>query len=117
MMSAFDTPIPFSTVGRRGMTNVPGQALVLMNDQFIYEQANVWAKRLLAENQTFVLEDRILEMYETALGRPPSAHEKAAFAETAEALARLHGRSHIDETVLTELCHVFFNMNEFIYIR
>ena len=35
MMLAYDTPIPFSTVGRRNVSNVPAQALILMNDPFV----------------------------------------------------------------------------------
>ena len=44
-MLAFDTPIPFSTVGRRNVSNVPAQALILLNDPFVHEQAAVWAER------------------------------------------------------------------------
>ena len=44
-MLAFDTPIPFSTVGRRNVSNVPAQALILMNDPFVAEQAEKWANR------------------------------------------------------------------------
>ena len=33
---AFDTPIPFSTVGRRQVSNVPAQSLILMNDPFVH---------------------------------------------------------------------------------
>jgi len=41
MLLAFDTPIPFSTMGRRSLSNVPAQALILMNDPFVQEQARV----------------------------------------------------------------------------
>ena len=49
MMTAFDTPTPFTTVGRRNVSNVPGQMLFLMNDPFVHQQAEVWAQRLLSE--------------------------------------------------------------------
>src|SRR5262249_15372958 len=49
MLLAFDTPIPFSTVGKRTVSNVPAQALILLNDPFVHQQANVWAKKILAE--------------------------------------------------------------------
>src|SRR5712671_2463631 len=45
MMLAFDTPIPFNTMGRRNVSNVPAQALILMNDPFIVEQAKTWSQR------------------------------------------------------------------------
>src|SRR5213075_3151188 len=49
---AFDTPIPFSTVGRRTVSNVPAQALILMNDPFVHQQADQWARRVLAHGGT-----------------------------------------------------------------
>ena len=41
MMLAFDMPIPSTTVGRRNVSNVPAQALILMNDPFVDEQARL----------------------------------------------------------------------------
>ena len=52
MLLAFDMPIPFSTMGRRNVSNVPAQALTLMNDPFVAQQADVWAKRMLSEKET-----------------------------------------------------------------
>ena len=62
MMLAFDTPSPFSTVGRRTVSNVPAQALILMNDPFVHQQAEVWAKRVLA-TQGGPTQERITRMY------------------------------------------------------
>eukprot|EP00913_Durusdinium_trenchii_P028327 g26555.t1 len=74
MMLAFDTPIPFNTIGRRNVSNVPAQALILMNDPFVIQQAGLWAKRVLAEEQR-TPEERIGSMYETAFARPPAPEE------------------------------------------
>ena len=49
MFLAFDFPVPFSTMGRRNVSNVPAQALTLMNDPFVIGQARLWADRVLAE--------------------------------------------------------------------
>jgi hypothetical protein len=49
MMLAFDMPIPFTTFGARSVSNVPAQALVLMNDPFVIEQTRHWAKRILQD--------------------------------------------------------------------
>ena len=38
MLQAFDLPTPASTMGRRHVTNVPAQALTLLNDPFVIEQ-------------------------------------------------------------------------------
>ena len=51
MMLAFDTPSPFSTVGRRTVSNVPAEALILMNDPFVHQQAALWAKRVISQGR------------------------------------------------------------------
>ena len=63
MLLAFDTPIPFSTVGRRQVSNVPAQALILMNDPFVHEQAGGWAERVLGEIRQSTDERVIRTMY------------------------------------------------------
>ena len=47
MFLAFDMPVPFSTMGRRNVSNVPAQALTLMNDPMVVGQARLWAKRVI----------------------------------------------------------------------
>jgi hypothetical protein len=42
-LTTFDTPIPFTTFGKRAQSNVPAQSLILMNDPFVIEQAKAWA--------------------------------------------------------------------------
>ena len=44
MLLAYDMPAPSATIGRRSVSNVPAQALILMNDPFVTQQAGVWAK-------------------------------------------------------------------------
>jgi mono/diheme cytochrome c family protein len=69
MLLAFDSPVPFSTMGRRNVSNVPAQALTLMNDPMIAGQAQLWAKRVLAVADRSD-RSRLDLLYETALGRP-----------------------------------------------
>ena len=110
MMMAFDTPSPFNTMGRRSVSNVPAQALILMNDPFVIEQAKLWAKRVLSDSQS-TAEQRIARMYQTAFARSPSE------AETAEVLAFLAGHENYDQHIWTDLAHVLMNNKEFIYIN
>ena len=74
MFLAFDAPVPFSTMGRRNVSNVPAQALTLLNDPLVVELAEAWAGRLLAEGDESV-ERRIDRLYESAFGRPPTDRE------------------------------------------
>ena len=48
MFMAFDYPLPISAIGRRGVSTVPSQALMLMNNEFVARQAEAWAQRLLS---------------------------------------------------------------------
>ena len=50
-MLTFDTPVPFSTMGRRNVSNVPAQALILMNDPLVVELASKWAERAIDESR------------------------------------------------------------------
>lgn len=116
MMVAFDLPTPFSTVGRRNTTNVPGQPLVLMNDPFLHQQARFWAGRLLRTLPTANDEGRLNWMFETAYARPPSTEESVACLESLAELRSLH-TSRADLDVWTDLGHALFNANEFIYLN
>ncbi len=73
LLTVFDQPTPFSTKGRRDVTNVPGQSLTLMNDPFVNAVARRWAERLLAEQSGESDAARIAQMFESVLGRSPSA--------------------------------------------
>jgi hypothetical protein len=118
MMLAFDTPIPFSTVGRRNTSNVPAQALILMNDPFVVEQARNWAERLLADPGV-EFELRLRRAYLAAIARPPTPQEIAevrAFVATQGRAYNLSGdQAASDQRVWSDVCHVLFNLKEFAW--
>ena len=106
----FDSPVPFSTIGRRSSSNVPAQALALLNNPFVLDQAAVWGQRVAGQPGT--TEEKIRGMYRAAFSREPSAVElQKAAAYVDEQLAA--GTS--PQTVWAELAHVLFNVKEFIY--
>jgi hypothetical protein len=118
MMLAFDAPIPLGTVGRRNVSNVPAQALILMNDPFVAEQARIWAKRLLAD-EVVSPESRIRQMYLEAFSREPTSEELPAALSFLEQQAREHGLKEPgnDERVWADLAHVLFNVKEFVLVN
>ena len=69
-MTAFDRPIPFSTVGKRDVTNVPSQSLILMNDPFVIGQAEIMAKKLLQQKQ-LSFDQKIEWVYMHSFSRKP----------------------------------------------
>ena len=64
MMLTFDTPSPFSSVGRRTVSNVPSQALMMMNDPFVVAEAKRWGESVRGEGGS--IENRIISMYSKA---------------------------------------------------
>jgi hypothetical protein len=114
LLLAFDTPIPFSTVGRRSVSNVPAQALILLNDPLVHQQAAAWARRLLREGGTPA--GRVEEMYREAFGRPPTGDERRRCLDFLAQQARLDGDDPDAPGVWADLAHVLFNTKEFIYL-
>ncbi len=75
-LNTFDAPDREKCTARRGTTNTPLQALVLMNDPTYVEASRVFAERDLREaGKTST--DRIRYAFRLALDRDPSAKEAA----------------------------------------
>ncbi len=110
MLLVFDFPTPATSMGRRNVSNVPAQALTLMNDPFVLDQSKHWAERILREPDRSASE-RIDAMYLAAFGRLPENSERD------RALAFLgHAAETRDPAPWAELAHVLFNVKEFIFI-
>jgi hypothetical protein len=118
MMLAFDSPIPFTTMGRRNVSNVPAQALILMNDPFVVEQAGVWAKRVWAVKDSSPTE-RVRAMYLAAFGRAASDEELRQALDFLRSQAGQYGLGDAglaDSRVWTDLAHVLLNVKEFVFV-
>ncbi len=117
-MQTFDAPVPFSTVGKRNVTNVPGQSLALMNDPLVHEQAGVWAQRLLRETRDEDFTARIRWLFESAYGRLPANDEIAVCEASLKDIHQLQsGGENYSAQDWAELCHALLNANEFIYLQ
>jgi hypothetical protein len=124
MMLAFDTPLPFSTVGRRNVSNVPAQTLILMNDPFVTEQASKWAEHSLTESQRLAESASapkalVNALFHEAFARSPTDEEREAAIDFLEHQAIEYGDSAWQGSLAawTELCHTLFNSKEFIFIE
>jgi hypothetical protein len=118
MMLAFDMPVPFSTFGRRNVSNVPSQSLTMLNDPFVSEQASLWAASILMDPAEF--EDRIGQVFLKAFSRPPSNLEidkaRTFFEEQQALLSKEMGAKYLEEHLWKSYCHTIFNMKEFIFL-
>ncbi len=120
MFVAFDTPTPFSSMGRRNVSNVPSQALILMNDPFLTELASAWGKRAcnaipMAEAQSPAA--RVNWMYLTAFAREASPLELNAAINFLEKHASQNALTVRDEALWEDFAHALVNKKEFIFQR
>ncbi len=112
MFLAFDYPLPMTTAGRRSVSNVPAQALTLMNSEFAVQQTRYWAEKGKAAEWTD--EERIRSLYREAFAREPTDVE----LQTASEFLREEGqRDRPPEEIWGDLCHVLINVKEFVFIR
>jgi hypothetical protein len=118
LMQTFDAPTPFSTVGKRNVTNVPGQSLALMNDPLFHQQARVWAERLRRELPNADAATRVQWLFESAYGRLPTESETSACLESIGELRELHKATDEGNVeAWADLCHALLNANDFIYVK
>ncbi len=115
MLLAFDFPQPFSTMGRRSVSNVPAQALILRNHPFVHDQAAAWGRRMAAEKGTVA--ERAGRMFQAAYARPASTEEVEGAAAYLQEMARLLGKPADDAAVWKELAHALFQTREFILLN
>ena len=118
-MLAFDTPTPFSSMGRRNVSNVPAQPLILLNDPLVVELADDWSKQAVKNTPGTDFDaasKRIEWMYLSAFGRYPTEQE------TATSIAFLSSKTtdkayDFNDTCWSELAHALVNTKEFIFLR
>lgn len=79
-MMAFDAPSREECTAERPVSNIPQQALVLLNDPTYVEAARVLAESLLSKGEKTV--ERIIALaYQRVLARNPSEQEQMAMAQ------------------------------------
>ncbi len=119
-LALFNQPIPKLTTGKRDVTNVPDQALALLNDPFVIAMAKHWGDRVLQDGAASP-ETRAAAMFTAALGRPPRDEELARLVKLATRSAELHGLAPgallTCQPVWQDVAHAMFNLKEFIYVH
>lgn len=115
LLLAFDYPATFSTLGRRDVSTAPAQALTLMNDPFVVGQARLWAARSLSQPE-LPTSQRIENLYRDAFARPPTRDEFREALSFLEREAARHDKGMDEPAVWADLCHVLFNVKEFIFV-
>lgn len=111
ILTVFDFANPGFVVGKRSVTNVPAQALFLMNSPFVMDNARLTAE-WICEKQSGITADQVRLAYLAVLARSPTAtelnrateflNEKTESADSEKAARRLG-----------QLIHVLFASTEF----
>jgi mono/diheme cytochrome c family protein len=124
MLETFDAPTMTSSCNceARSSSTVAPQSLLLMNNQFLLEQAGEFARRL--RGSTSGLEDQIALAWKLALLRRPERRELDAaleFVHEQTAAFRTPGSksgaaSAAELRALTNLCQALLSSNEFLYV-
>jgi hypothetical protein len=126
LMTTFDFSDTTQPCSQRNVSTVAPQALALLNNEFVHQQSGALAARVLGEtgqDSTAQIE----HAWWLALARPPADDERAAaLAHLANQMQHLTTRASQDgkpigeeesrRQALASLCHVLFNLNEFIYV-
>ncbi len=104
MVNVFDGANVNESCAARDVTTVTPQVFALFNNDFVHEQSQALAKRILGEVGSDP-EIQIERVFSLSLQREPSE------------LERSKGRAFLETGTLAELCLVVFNTNEFIFLE
>jgi hypothetical protein len=103
MFDTFDHPDMNVTAGARNVSTVPTQALTLLNNPFVLDQAKRFAERVRREASA--PRAQVDLAYRIALARPATEAEMAV------------GVGLIESQSLESFTHVVLNLDEFLYLR
>jgi hypothetical protein len=126
LLEAFDAPVNSVSCPKRETTTVAPQALWLMNNRIVQQQAHAFAARLAREAGARPA-DWIDRAWRLALGRPASKEERASASELlaelersgtplADLPAELKRLPAARAAALVKLCLAVFNLNEFVHV-
>jgi hypothetical protein len=119
-LATFNQPAPKIPTGRRDVSNTPAQSLTLLNDPFVSDQAEFWARELIAR-QDSSSDTRIQHMFLKAFSRRATSEETSRWAQAAREIAAEQGLSEgemlRDQGLWKTLAHSVFNTKEFLYVR
>ena len=112
-MQAFGVPPPVTTIGNRTTSNVPAQALIMLNNEFVNQQANRWATKLLKSGGT--TESVLSQAWFQLMNRPASQREiDMLLSFVAEGSTGQNLPLTVDN--LTEVCHALLNAKQFLFV-
>ncbi len=120
LLAAFDAPVMTVNCDRRIPSTTAMQSLMLMNSDFVLNQAAAIARQLQAGTPAPPLAQQMTAAWRLVYQRPITAEEldwaRSFAAEQRAALDQAGAGGDRQLTVLTSLCQQLLDSNEFIYV-
>jgi hypothetical protein len=113
-LALFDAPEPAQSIGERGNTTLPTQALSMLNSPFVRSASKQLATRVLKPGQP--PERALIEAFQIALSRPPTEAELSKFGGYLQSQLGEKPTPATLATAMERTCHVLLCTNEFLYV-
>lgn len=117
MIEVFDCPATTVSGPVRAVSTVSPQALALMNNEFVLQQAGFFAERVAADARTDARK-QVVSAFKLGLNRQPTEREMGwalEFLTTQAAGYRSRQEPKPEAAALRDFCHAVFNLSEFLY--
>ena len=118
MIEVFDCPATTVPGPVRAVSTVSPQALALMNNEFVLQQAGLFAERVAAEAGDDTRK-QIASAFKLALNRQPTEKELTWSLEFLQKQTAGYAERKNEKpatAALRDFCHSIFNLNEFLYL-
>ncbi len=113
-MATFDVCDSAIPTGRREVTTVAPQALSMLNNSWVVQQSQQFAKRVC--DGALQDEGRVRLAWRLALNRDPRKSEMQAALNHVQSIQDSDRSEPSELRAWASLCHVLLNTNEFIYV-
>jgi hypothetical protein len=115
-LQAFNQPDPACTCGRRDVSIVAPQALMLLNDSFAVRMSRALADRLISECGSDARR-QVERAFQLSLSRSPADEEPQIVLRELTRLRMVHAKdADVDRAALADVCLALLNTNEFIFV-
>jgi hypothetical protein len=120
MLRVFGQPIVARNCTVRKPAAIVTQSLTLLHDDFVLQQADYFAERVIAKAGNAV-PNQVAEAFRIAVGRLPTEDEEELSIELVQR-QRVRYEAQKPESdaarmALAQLCKMLFNLNEFLYVK
>jgi hypothetical protein len=116
-LEVFDFAEPTMVVGQRESSNTPDQGLYLLNNEFVIQQSDAMARRLMKQHER--VKDQLENAFVLAYGRKATAGEMRAttsFYRTFKPVTNVRRRESSEFQKLSAVCQAIMASAEFRFL-